>query len=356
MAFPQGTAAYLYAYLSNETGGTSEAHFDDMRIEHERLVPDRERAGKTYRFAFNGKERDTRDFGNTAYDYGFRIYSPAVAKFLSVDPLKSSYPELTPYQFAGNTPIAAIDLDGLEAVIRVTGITKERSTRGQTGHSRGQYFLYQVEIFNDITLDEYTQAYNRGILKNPDETTVLARDAWNSASRSSKRYSSNNEAPPGTYYLNYNKKGFGTKKHKLRLSDEAGGYIISGPEGNRYAIDIHKWSPHDAQGCLTTGCNKSKSETDLIDLVPSLENEDEVRIILEPRQAKWNKEKGKWEGIWDESGIVQRPLFELLKQLPKPKSDNTRIAPQIIIPKQSQGDNNDAIDQSLEIDLGTDEQ
>jgi hypothetical protein len=34
---------------------------------------------------------------------------------LSVDPLTKSYPELTPYQFASNTPIQAIDLDGLEA-------------------------------------------------------------------------------------------------------------------------------------------------------------------------------------------------------------------------------------------------
>jgi hypothetical protein len=32
-----------------------------------------------------------------------------------VDPLKKEYPELTPYQFASNTPIQAIDLDGLEA-------------------------------------------------------------------------------------------------------------------------------------------------------------------------------------------------------------------------------------------------
>ena len=32
-----------------------------------------------------------------------------------MDPLTKSYPELTPYQFASNTPIQAIDLDGLEA-------------------------------------------------------------------------------------------------------------------------------------------------------------------------------------------------------------------------------------------------
>lgn len=51
----------------------------------------------------------------THYDYGFRIYNPSIGKFLSVDPLTKSYPELTPYQFASNSPIANIDLDGLES-------------------------------------------------------------------------------------------------------------------------------------------------------------------------------------------------------------------------------------------------
>ncbi len=38
-----------------------------------------------------------------------------VSRFLSVDPLAASYPELTPYQFASNTPLWATDLDGAEA-------------------------------------------------------------------------------------------------------------------------------------------------------------------------------------------------------------------------------------------------
>ena len=50
------------------------------------------------------------------YDYGFRIYNPRIGKFLSVDPLTSTFPFLTPYQYASNKPIVAIDLDGLEAV------------------------------------------------------------------------------------------------------------------------------------------------------------------------------------------------------------------------------------------------
>ncbi|MBC6490651.1 hypothetical protein BC349_19410 [Flavihumibacter stibioxidans] len=49
-------------------------------------------------------------------DYGMRIYDPRIAKFLSVDPITKSYPELTPYQFASNNPIFNIDIDGLEGL------------------------------------------------------------------------------------------------------------------------------------------------------------------------------------------------------------------------------------------------
>jgi len=69
-----------------------------------------------YRYGFNGKEQDKEGMGGggSTYDYGFRIYNSGIAKFLSVDPLTASYPWYTPYQFAGNKPIAFIDLDGLE--------------------------------------------------------------------------------------------------------------------------------------------------------------------------------------------------------------------------------------------------
>jgi RHS repeat-associated protein len=72
-----------------------------------------------YRYGFNGKENDDEGMGGggQTYDYGFRIYNPGLAKFLSVDPLIKKYPELTPYQFASNTPINSIDLDGLESAV-----------------------------------------------------------------------------------------------------------------------------------------------------------------------------------------------------------------------------------------------
>ena len=46
-----------------------------------------------------------------------RIYDARIAKFLSVDPLIMQYPFYSPYIFAGNMPIMAIDLDGLEPLI-----------------------------------------------------------------------------------------------------------------------------------------------------------------------------------------------------------------------------------------------
>ena len=64
---------------------------------------------------FNGKENDNEVKGEgNQQDYGKRIYDPRVARFLSEDPLKKSYPMLTTYQFASNTPIFAVDVDGLE--------------------------------------------------------------------------------------------------------------------------------------------------------------------------------------------------------------------------------------------------
>jgi RHS repeat-associated protein len=73
-------------------------------------------AGSGYRYGFNGKENDNKD-GVVQYDYGFRIYDQRLSRFKSVDPLLTAYPYYTPYQFAGNMPIAAIDLDGLEQFV-----------------------------------------------------------------------------------------------------------------------------------------------------------------------------------------------------------------------------------------------
>jgi hypothetical protein len=67
-----------------------------------------------------------------------RIYDPRLGKFLSEDPITSEYPELTPYQFAGNKPINSIDLDGLEPwEVSKTTTIPESSSSGTYIH--GEY-------------------------------------------------------------------------------------------------------------------------------------------------------------------------------------------------------------------------
>ena len=90
-------------------------------------------ASTAYRYGFNGKELDPSMVGNN-YDYGFRIYNPQIGRFLFTDPLQKKYPMLTPYQFASNTPIAAIDIDGKEAGLYQNG------TIGASGTPLSNYF------------------------------------------------------------------------------------------------------------------------------------------------------------------------------------------------------------------------
>ena len=76
-------------------------------------MPGRSFSGAGYRYGFNGKELNP-EMETATYDYGMRIYDARIGKFLSRDPLSRKYAFLTPYQFAGNSPVANIDLDGME--------------------------------------------------------------------------------------------------------------------------------------------------------------------------------------------------------------------------------------------------
>jgi RHS repeat-associated protein len=116
---PTSSGTYTWRFRRVCTGATAPASsytVDNLKVSY--VIPfTRTECPETdlaYRFGFNGKEddRETR-----TQDYGFRIYNPQIGKFLSVDPLTKSYPWYTPYQFAGNKPIMAVDLDGLEEFI-----------------------------------------------------------------------------------------------------------------------------------------------------------------------------------------------------------------------------------------------
>ncbi|WP_162852816.1 RHS repeat domain-containing protein [Dinghuibacter silviterrae] len=83
------------------------------------LMPGRAyNATGTYRYGFNGKENDNEVKGvGDQIDYGARVYDPRVGRFLSVDPLEDKFPFYSSYQYAGNKPTWAQDLDGAEELL-----------------------------------------------------------------------------------------------------------------------------------------------------------------------------------------------------------------------------------------------
>jgi hypothetical protein len=61
------------------------------------------------------------------------MYNPRLARFFTVDPIAASYPMLTPYQFASNSPISGVDLDGLEHYMTIDGqyLGKPKSSKNE---------------------------------------------------------------------------------------------------------------------------------------------------------------------------------------------------------------------------------
>jgi RHS repeat-associated protein len=65
------------------------------------------------KYQYNGKEWND-NFGLGLNDYGFRMYDPMVGRWWVQDPLTDSYPDITSYHYAVNSPINFIDEMGLD--------------------------------------------------------------------------------------------------------------------------------------------------------------------------------------------------------------------------------------------------
>jgi len=120
------------------------------------LMPGRKYAAENgYRYGFNGKENDNEVKGEgNQQDYGMRIYDPRLGRFLSVDPLSKSFPYYSPYQYAGNMPIYAIDLDGQEPIGALRRVSKG-TTRimGVSWEAQYNAVSHTVGIANGVAVD-----------------------------------------------------------------------------------------------------------------------------------------------------------------------------------------------------------
>lgn len=80
------------------------------------LVPNRHASTDTYRYGFQGQEKDDEIKGieGSSLNYTFRMHDPRAGRFFAVDPLTKKYPHYTPYSFSGNKVIAFTELEGME--------------------------------------------------------------------------------------------------------------------------------------------------------------------------------------------------------------------------------------------------
>jgi RHS repeat-associated protein len=70
-------------------------------------------AFSVYRFHFNGKEVDNEMYGQgNMYDFGSRVYSSRLGRFLSIDPKYIEYSWQSTYAYIRNNPIAIEDFMG----------------------------------------------------------------------------------------------------------------------------------------------------------------------------------------------------------------------------------------------------
>ncbi len=79
------------------------------------LVPNRHGSSNSYRYGFQGQEKDDELKGEGNSDnFKYRMHDPRVGRFFAVDPLTKRYPWNSPYAFSENKVIQYIELEGLE--------------------------------------------------------------------------------------------------------------------------------------------------------------------------------------------------------------------------------------------------
>jgi RHS repeat-associated protein len=205
------------------------------------LMPERSISSTVYKFGFNGKEKDDeiRGSGNSI-NFGARMYDPRIGKWLSVDPLAAAYPYASPYNFALNTPIQAVDPDG-KVVVFVNGYQGGKAMARDlfdNGLIRGIKRAFTQEKLTKSDNGYWGSMDNKFMNRIGDNNAVYANASSHALSTASYRYNRGKKA--GETMLKMINDG------DIKLeTDENGNVtesikIVSHSQGSSYAAGMSK--------------------------------------------------------------------------------------------------------------------
>ncbi len=122
---PNGAAAFHYEYTIKDHLGNARVNFrangaavtylEDMHYyPFGMLMEGMGTNSPANDYTYNGKELNE-DLGLNLSDYGARWYDAALGRWWSVDPMGDGTPNLSAYNYVGNTPLILIDPTGMES-------------------------------------------------------------------------------------------------------------------------------------------------------------------------------------------------------------------------------------------------
>jgi len=147
---------------------------------------------KSYRFAFNGQEKDDETYGDgNEYDFGERTYNSRLGVWLSLDPLMKKFPNESHYSYCSGNPIFYTDKEGKQKItyietihengaktyVKIVDENKVKPLRVMTslfGIPTHDYNYVNYDLVQFIRVDEKTGKIEQSseILTNPTKNWV----------------------------------------------------------------------------------------------------------------------------------------------------------------------------------------
>ena len=201
----------------------------------------------TWTFTFSAKEKDT----ETGFSYfGSRYYNSDLSIWLSVDPMASKYPSLSPYSYCANNPIKLVDPNGEDWIIDGIRYLPGQNCPDEVSESTRDKWNTMNEIYKTKNGQTLIDAMN-------------GDDCHYNVSSDIKSSGQGSFSPKDkTIYLNGNDKSVGTLAHEMfhayqDYNKRSESSIFNEVEANLFSFSVLSQQCEAAGNCIMEPANSS---------------------------------------------------------------------------------------------------